>query len=95
MFNDFKNAINVGGCYLIKTCSACPEQYDVYKGKMKIGYLRLRHGEFRADYPDCGEETVYHAEPKGDGSFEDDERDKYLSEAVEALLKAHRAEANT
>jgi hypothetical protein len=62
---------------------------------MQIGYLRLRHGEFRADYPDCGGESVYFAEPKGDGSFEPDERDKYLGEAVEALLKAHRDEANT
>lgn len=91
---NFDHAINVGGCFLIKTCSACPEQYDVYKGKMRIGYLRLRHGFFRADYPDCGGETVYEAEPKGDGIFEDDERDKYLNEAVEALLKTHRAAAN-
>lgn len=91
---NFDHAINVGGCFLIKTCSACPEQYDVYKGKMQIGYLRLRHGDFRADYPECGGETVYEAEPRGDGLFEDDERDKYLGEAVEALLKAHRAAAN-
>lgn len=91
---NFDHAINVGGCFLILTCSACPEQYDVYKGKQRIGYLRLRHGWFRADYPDCGGMTVYEAEPKGDGAFEDDERDKFLGEAVAALLKHHRAEAN-
>ena len=86
MHISFENAINVNGCYLIKTCSACPEQYDVYKGKVQIGYLRLRHGFFRADYPDCGGESVYEAEPEGDGIFEDHERDKYLSAAVDALL---------
>ena len=86
---NFDHAINVGGCFLIKTCSSCPEQYDVYKGKVQIGYLRLRHGAFRADYPDCGGETVYEASPKGDGEFEDDERDGYLATAVAALLKSH------
>lgn len=91
---NFDNAINVGGCFLIKTCSRAPEQYDVYKGKIQIGYLRLRHGLFRADYPECGGKTVYKALPTGDGAFEDHERDKYLSEAVAALLKAHRAAAN-
>lgn len=87
---NFDHAINVNGCFLIKTCSACPEQYDVYKGMVQIGYLRLRHGWFYADYPDCGGETVFEGTPKGDGAFEDDERDKYLSAAVDALLEAHR-----
>lgn len=87
---NFDHAINVEGCFLIKTCSACPEQYDVYKGMRQIGYLRLRHGWFRAEYPECGGETVYEASPKGDGEFEDDERDRYLKEAVGALLDAYR-----
>lgn len=81
-----ENAFNVGGCALVQTCAAWPEQYDVFKGKVQIGYLRLRHGVFRADYPDCGGETVYEAEPEGDGCFMDDERDFYLKEAVAALL---------
>lgn len=80
--------IIIDGCRLICTCGACPEQYDVFDdstGK-KIGYLRLRHGFFRADYPDAGDETVYEATPKGNGIFEDDERQHYLTEAVQALL---------
>ena len=36
------------------TCFACPEQYDVYLEDEKVGYLRLRHGHFRCDVPDCG-----------------------------------------
>lgn len=73
-------------CDLILTCSACPEQYDVMHDGRQLGYLRLRHGEFYADYPDCGGETVYEAEPEGDGAFEDHERERYLTEAVLALL---------
>lgn len=41
------------------TCSACPEQYDAFIGDRKVGYLRLRWGEFRVDYPDCGGEMTY------------------------------------
>lgn len=81
----------IHGCSLIMTSFACPEQYDVYKGETQIGYLRLRHGNFSAEYPDCGGEMVYEAQPKGDGLFEEDERNKYLGEAVEALLRVHKA----
>lgn len=74
---------------LVKTCSACPEQYDVFTPEgEEIGYLRLRHGGFRVDYLPT-DETVYYAEPKGDGCFESDERDYYLSKACEALIDRH------
>lgn len=73
------------GCTL-RGGGACPEQYDVYKGDTQIGYLRLRHGHFRADYGDCGGETVYEASPNGDGCFDCDEREGYLTKAVDALL---------
>lgn len=80
--------LQIGGLRLVCTCSACPEQYDVFsKTGDKVGYLRLRHGVFRADVPDAGDETVYEAEPKGDGVFEPEERTQYLTEAVEAIKK--------
>ena len=69
------------------TCWCCPEQYDVYLDGNQVGYLRLRHGYFRCDYLDCGGETLYSAYPKGDSSFEDDERDHYLRKALAALLE--------
>ncbi len=72
------------GLRLELTCSACPEQYDVF---LKVGYLRLRHGKFSVDYPDCGGETIYEAEPNGDGIFNKDERVKYMEEAMKAILK--------
>ena len=83
--------MNIEGCELDRTCIACPEQYDVYLDGRQIGYLRLRHGEFTAYYPDVGWEEVYCAEPIGDGMFEDYEREFYLTEAVKALLERDEA----
>lgn len=71
---------------LVRTCEACPEQYDVYdKHSKKVGYLRLRHGKFRADYPECGGETVYESYPDGDGAFEEYERLHELERAIQAI----------
>lgn len=71
---------------LVLTCSACPEQYDAFDSDgRKAGYLRLRHGGFTVEYPDCGGETIYQASPIGDGEFLDEERDRYLRFAVDAI----------
>lgn len=67
------------------TCGACPEQYDAFLDGEQVGYLRLRHGRFRVDYPDCGGETVFEAGPRGDGIFDPDERDGFLRQAKLAL----------
>lgn len=79
---------------LVETCGACPEQYDAFIGSKQVGYLRLRNGYFRVDFPDCGGETIYEADPKGDGIFDSEEREFYLNEAKNAILKK-LAEANT
>lgn len=77
------------GCKLILTCGACPEQYDVlFEGK-NIGYLRLRHGRFYAEYVPT-REIVYEGYPKGDGIFDEDERDEQLTKAIKALLLKHK-----
>jgi len=77
---------------LVQTCGACPEQYDVFDGDQQVGYIRLRHGTMRVDCPDAGGDTVYTANPKGDGIFEDDERDYYLRFAVDAIQRWMRGE---
>lgn len=74
---------------LEQTCPTCPEQYDAFVGDQQVGYLRLRHGTFRVDVPDVDGETVYTAEPVGDGFFMPFERDTYLTAAKEAIA-AHR-----
>lgn len=74
---------------LLRTCVACPEQYDVTQDGVQAGYLRLRHGHFTTSSPDYGDTVVYECEPEGDGSFEDHERGRYLLAAIEAIHR-HR-----
>lgn len=86
-FSDEKWDFEIVGFKLQRTSIACPEQYDVFDQSGEVcGYLRLRHGYFRADYPECGGETVYSASTDGDGMFSgDDERMYHLTKAVEAI----------
>ncbi len=77
----------INGLKLIKTCIACPEQYDVFDAEgNQVGYLRLRHGYFRADVPDCGGKTVYEANTEGDGMFEANEKYDHLQKATIAII---------
>lgn len=70
---------------LVETCGACPEQYEAFIGDKQVGYLRLRHGWFRVDFPCVHGEIIYEAEPKGDGCFYDDEREFFLEQAKKAI----------
>jgi hypothetical protein len=71
------------------TCFMCPEQWDVFDDCLdKLGYIRLRHGEFRVDYPDCGGKTLISENIgfDGDGAFINEEiRNVYLLKAVKAI----------
>jgi len=82
----------IDGARIVPTCWACPEQYDVSLEDIQIGYLRLRWGHFRADYPDCGGQTVYEADfdEPFKGSFTPEERVVHLPLAVAALKKRHK-----
>lgn len=76
----------VEGCTLKCVCGACPEAYEVFDAEgEQVGYLRLRHGWFRADYPFANGEIVYESRPKGDGIFDEGERMEELAKAVRAL----------
>ena len=81
------------GYTLKMTRCACPEQYNVFDSEgNQVGYLRLRHGGFRADYPDCGGDTVYRYsfDDSWKGIFDDEEREQYLTEAVKAIHNHER-----
>jgi hypothetical protein len=77
--------MNICGVELEQTCGACPEQYDAFVNKKQVGYLRLRYGHFSVYCPDHRGEEVYSAQPRGDGLFEDDEREEYLTKAAKAI----------
>jgi hypothetical protein len=71
---------------LKQTCMACPEQYDVFdESGNEVGYIRLRHGYLRVDYPGFGGETIYSSLPEGDGIFAEHERVHFLNECVRAI----------
>ena len=80
---------------LVKTCGACPEQYDAYFNGDQVGHLRLRHGIFRVDYGFCGGDTIFIGRPEGDGCFEEDEREYYLDLACQAIMDEMVKRGNT
>lgn len=76
-----------------KTCGFCPEQYDVFLGRKQVGYIRLRHGCLRVDFPKCGGEVIYKKQ-FGDpfreekGCFDNDkERQRYLRIIGKKIIK--------
>ena len=72
---------------LVETCGACPEQYDVLCDGKVVGYIRLRHGIFRVDCPDCGGETILRKDVESDGIFgSEEERKLELGIAKEAIV---------
>lgn len=85
----------------VRTCEACPEQYDVFDGPVNVGYLRLRWGNFVAYFLPNGKfdpemYVVYEHEvdPKGwAGSFPDNEtRNKHMHAALSAIRQARNEE---
>lgn len=75
----------------VRTCYACPEQYDVYCNEELVGYVRLRHGYLYCECPNCGGDTVYEAEvegPYGGGIFQNEEtRMEHLTNIGVAIVK--------
>jgi hypothetical protein len=80
--------LKIDGYKLVCTSIACPEQYDVFnEAGSRVGYLRLRHGRFRADCPSVGGDAVYESHPEGDGIFNDEERIPEITKALEGIKK--------
>lgn len=74
---------------LVRTCGACPEQYDVFLGEERVAYLRLRWGFLGVEaFGPGGQEHVagWNLGDPYQGSFETDEqRAEYLSRALAAV----------
>jgi hypothetical protein len=75
----------------VKTCDACPEQYDVFDGDKMVGYVRLRWGHLTVACPDVGGDVVYSAnigDDGWDGCFENEaQRSFHLDEADITIKK--------
>jgi hypothetical protein len=77
---------------LVRTCIACPEQYEAFDGDRQVGYLRLRHGYFSVRCPDHRGDEVYGSGSEDDGMFGDEARDDQLRFAVDAIQRWQRGE---
>ena len=82
-------SICIKGYLFHKTCEAWPEQYDVYKGKKQVAYIRLRMGRLTVRVPDVSGKVVYYKNFNEDpvkGCFDtQDERMKYLTKITKIL----------
>lgn len=80
----------IGDYLFVLTCSACPEQYEVFVGEEQVAYLRLRCGAFTVEAPDAGDELLLLHEFDDDlkGQFAGEaERMKFLTLAAEAIAR--------
>lgn len=68
-----------------------PEQYDILKDGVRVGYARLRHGYFSVWVNAGDDDPVYESsEVNGDGRFEEWERKYFLVRGVLALARFYR-----
>lgn len=85
------DSAEIDGLNFICIGYACPEQYDVYQADSKdiCGYVKIRWGRVRCDYPDAGGETIYQKQIGEDnlqGCFDShEERMFYLTEIAKAI----------
>ena len=57
-YADFKNENPViAGIRFDLTCGQCPEQYDLFKDGVQVGYVHLRGGDLYVSVPDAGLES--------------------------------------
>ena len=83
--------MEINGLKFEQLTSACPEQYDVKdQFDRMVGYVRLRFGKLRCDFPNIGGETIYYIsfDDEMKGCFDDDkERNYHLNEIAKRILE--------
>lgn len=90
-------SICIEGYLFHKTCDMCPEQYDVYKGKKQVAYVRLRMGYLTVDAPKCLMELVYEKRYPNDpykGCFDNNEERMQELKKIVKILKGRRKNVN-
>ena len=90
--------MNADDVRLVKTCEACPEQYDaVGPAGEPLAYLRLRWGSFTVRCPDVAGEVVYDVGVGGDltGAFRSErQREAALRRARRIIARWHSTNTN-
>lgn len=90
-------SICIEGYLFHKTCEAWPEQYDVYRGKKQVAYIRLRWGNLIVEVPDVDGELIYHKNYENDPAkgyfYTQEERMGQLRRIVK-ILKRERKNVN-
>lgn len=96
-----KMQTKAGELEFVMTCCACPEQYVVYSGDEKVGYIRLRWGVLSCRYGSHGRDPVtgrtllrhdFGEEYKGCFAGED-ERGEWLCRCGDAIARKIRNES--
>lgn len=77
------------------TCSAYPEQYDMFFDGKYVAYFRLRHGSYTVTEPFSvtDPQILYEAYTYGDGEFMGNEREFFLTMGIASVLN-HFGELN-
>lgn len=76
-----------------QTCTACPEQYDVFDDEGKqVAYVRLRWGRLRVDVPDCGHQTIFshQFDDHWKGCFDLDERPHWMGVVNDVIVGSYK-----
>lgn len=80
-----KDKTIINGLTFILTSVGCPEQYEIFKDENQVGYVRIRSGWFRIDYPkhkyEKGSKTIFEKQVSVNmlkGQFNRSERAYYL-----------------
>ena len=69
-----------------------PEQYHVYYGSRRAGYVRLRHGRLTVDAEDCGGEELLRHQFSDEtmGEFRNDRQREQWMERITGVLDKWR-----
>jgi hypothetical protein len=69
------------------TCTAAPEQYELFKDGAPAGYIRVRWSHFTVDFPEAAGECLHDGSADGFGCFTDSEREACLLMAIDLIEK--------
>lgn len=94
-YESYEISLNIGNFGFIQTCNSRPCQFDVVylqedQEPWQVGYVRLRGGRLRCDFPDVGGETIYcynYGDDKYRGDFIDETDRMYHLNLIAYAIK--------